>query len=129
MAGKVYVAEYSAPRHRLLQQAHEPPFTYQAPITAGNSSQSFSPFGASTEFIRIAVDTGGAVCIAWNIPATINHEYVPSPYVEWRVVNPGDYLSVIASNATAGSDALLLTDGSSMLLLTDGVSDLLLTSV
>lgn len=99
MAGIVFLSEYTCTTVRGVQALQAPALVVQAPITASGSAQSFQPFNGATEIVRIAVDSGGPVCIKFgtNPTATTSDERWAPNQTESRAVRPGDKVSVIVS--------------------------------
>ena len=99
MAGKVFLSEYTCSSVSLMQAMEAPPLVVQTPILTTGAPQSFNVFSGPTEIVRIAVDSGGPVCVKFgtNPSATINDERWAANQTEARTVRPGDTVSVISS--------------------------------
>jgi hypothetical protein len=99
MTAKVYLSEYRLTMVSGVIAPRAPAVVVQAPIVTSASPQSFQPFQG--EMVRLSVDSGGPVNVRWGTApsaSAVDERWAPNQS-DWRIVNAGDTVSVVACAA------------------------------
>jgi hypothetical protein len=99
---KLYVTEYpdtaGAFAQSALQVVREPPLNDQTPVAIGASSLSSAPFTGQTRVVRLHTDVVCSILIGPpGTVATANNQRLAANQTEYKMVVPGNIVSVITN--------------------------------